>query len=116
MAIADLDLDAAAAELETASAEQTVAFAVEHFHPHLKQACSFQKEASVLVHMLTRIEPEASVFTIDTGALFPETIETWGRFEAEFGIAIEGFDARSPDEPWTAARCCGEAKVAALDR
>jgi phosphoadenosine phosphosulfate reductase len=89
--------------------------AVERFHPRLKLACSFQKESSVLIHMLTTIEPGARVFTIDTGVLFPETLATWRAFERRFGIAIEAVQARSPHNPWTEGRCCGEAKVAALE-
>ncbi len=103
-------------ELETATAEEVLAYAVEQFHPRLTMACSFQKEESVLVHMLMQIEPAARVFTIDTGVLFAETLETWKRFEDAFGVKVEVLDARSPDEPWTAARCCSAAKVDALER
>ena len=103
-------------ELETASAQEILAYAVEQFHPRLTMACSFQKEESVLVHMITQIEPRARVFTIDTGVLFPETLQTWKRFEDRFGVKVEVLDARSPDEPWTAAHCCGAAKVDALER
>jgi phosphoadenosine phosphosulfate reductase len=103
-------------ELETTSAQEVLAYAVEQFHPRLTMACSFQKEESVLVHMLTQIEPQARVFTIDTGVLFPETLQTWKRFEDRFGVRVEVMDARSPDEPWTAARCCSAAKVDALER
>jgi phosphoadenosine phosphosulfate reductase len=102
--------------LEKASAEEVIKYAVDQFHPRLTTACSFQKEESVLVHMLTQIEPEARIFTIDTGVLFAETMATWKAFEDRFGINVEVVDARSPDEPWTASRCCGEAKVDALER
>jgi phosphoadenosine phosphosulfate reductase len=105
-----------APDLETASAEEVLAYAIEHYHPRLTMACSFQKEESVLVHMLTRIEPSARVFTIDTGVLFPETLQTWKLFEDRFDLKVEVFDARSPDEPWTLQRCCSEAKVDALER
>ena len=105
-----------APDLEAASAEEVLAYAVEHFHPRLTMACSFQKEESVLAHMLSGIEPNAHVFTIDTGVLFPETLSTWKQFEDRFGLKIEVMDARSPDEPWTAERCCGTAKVDALER
>jgi phosphoadenosine phosphosulfate reductase len=101
---------------ETASAEDVLAYAVERFHPRLTMACSFQKEESVLVHMLSGICPEARVFTIDTGVLFPETLQTWKRFEDRFGLKVEVFDASSPGEPWTVANCCGPAKVDALER
>jgi phosphoadenosine phosphosulfate reductase len=105
-----------ASDLETASAQEVLAYAVERFHPQLTMACSFQKEESVLVHMLTAIEPDARVFTIDTGVLFPETLATWKQFEDRFGLHVEVLDARSSDEPWTAIRCCGPAKVDALER
>ena len=103
-------------DLETVSAQEVLAYAVDRFHHRLKMACSFQKEESVLLHMLTEIEPEPRVFMIDTGVLFPETLETWRRFEDRFGVGIEVVDARSPDEPWTMTRCCGQAKVDALER
>ena len=100
---------------DTASAEETIAYAVDRFHPRLTTACSFQKEESVLVHMLLQACPDARVFTIDTGVLFDETLETWKRFEERFGLAVEVFDASSPDEPWTIDRCCSAAKVGALE-
>ncbi len=102
-------------DLEQASAQEVLAYAVERFHPRLTMACSFQKEESVLAHMLSEIEPSARMFTIDTGVLFPETLSTWRAFEERFGLDIEVLDARSPGEPWTAARCCGTAKVDALE-
>ncbi|MBV9604831.1 MAG: phosphoadenylyl-sulfate reductase [Solirubrobacterales bacterium] len=103
-------------DLETVSAQEVLGYAVERFHPRLKMACSFQKEESVLLHMLTEIEPEPQVFMIDTGVLFAETLETWKRFEERFGVNIEVIDARSPDEPWTMERCCGAAKIDALEQ
>ncbi|MBV9311270.1 MAG: phosphoadenosine phosphosulfate reductase family protein, partial [Solirubrobacterales bacterium] len=105
----------ALADLETASAQDVVAYALERFHPRLTTACSFQKEESVLVHMLMEAQPDARVFTIDTGVLFPETLATWKRFEDQFGLRIEVIDARSPGEPWSAGNCCSAAKVQALE-
>jgi phosphoadenosine phosphosulfate reductase len=103
--------------IETSSAEDVLAYAVERFHPRLTLACSFQKEESVLVHMLTQIEPDARVFMIDTGVLFEETLETWKRFEDRFGVKVEVFDASNPASPWTGgSHCCGAAKVEALER
>ncbi|MDQ6777412.1 MAG: phosphoadenylyl-sulfate reductase [Actinomycetota bacterium] len=109
-------MSVSAPDLESASAQAVIAYAVERFHPQLTMACSFQKEESVLVHMLSEAEPAARVFTIDTGVLFPETLTTWRAFEERFGVNIEVQNARSEREPWTAARCCGAAKVDALER
>jgi phosphoadenosine phosphosulfate reductase len=100
-------------ELEYAGAEEILTYAVEQFHPRLTMACSFQKEESVLLHMLTSVCDEPRVFTIDTGVLFPETLQTWKLFEERFGIRIEAIDARAP-EPWSLEHCCSQAKVAAV--
>ncbi|MFL5824819.1 MAG: phosphoadenylyl-sulfate reductase [Solirubrobacteraceae bacterium] len=102
-------------DLQDSAAEDVVGYAVERFHPRLTMACSFQKEESVLLHMLLGVCEEPRVFTIDTGVLFPETLETWKRFEDHFGVRIEVFDAQSPGEPWTINRCCSEAKVTAVN-
>jgi phosphoadenosine phosphosulfate reductase len=111
-------LSATVPDLERATAQEVLAYGVENFHPRLTLACSFQKEESVLFHMLSQIGggPEPlHAFTIDTGVLFPQTLATWKRFEESFpAVAITVLDARSPDEPWTAERCCGAAKVTAL--
>jgi phosphoadenosine phosphosulfate reductase len=109
-------VNVAAPGLDRASAQEVLAYAVDRFHPQLTMACSFQKEESVLAHMLLAIEPAARVFTIDTGALFPETLSTWRAFEERFGLTVEVMDACSPDAPWTLTRCCSQAKVDALAR
>jgi phosphoadenosine phosphosulfate reductase len=103
-------------DLESASAQDVIAYAIERFHPQLKTACSFQKEESVLAHMLSEIAPDARLFTIDTGVLFPETLSTWKRFEERFVLPIEVIDASNPGSPWTPSHCCGPAKVDALER
>ena len=71
------------------SAHEVLAYAVERFHPSMKVACSFQKSASVIMHMLLQIEPGARFFTLDTGVLFPETYATWRALEERFGIEVE---------------------------
>jgi phosphoadenosine phosphosulfate reductase len=103
-------------DLERAGAEEVLSWALERFGAGLTTACSFQKEESVLVHMLSQLTASPRVFTIDTGVLFAETLATWRRFEERFGVRVEVFEARDPGGPWTLQRCCGEAKVAALER
>ncbi len=103
-------------DLESASAQEVIAYAIERFHPRLKTACSFQKEETVLAHMLAEIAPDARLFTIDTGVLFAETLQTWKRFEERFALPIEVIDASSPGAPWTKSNCCSAAKVDGLQR
>jgi phosphoadenosine phosphosulfate reductase len=104
-------------DLEHADAETVLAYAVAQHHPRLTLACSFQKEESVLFHLLSEIDPAFHAFVIDTGVLFAETLATWKRFEERFPEArIEVVDASSPGAPWTQSHCCGAAKVAGLEQ
>ena len=94
--------------------EDTLAQAVGRHGRSLVTLCSFQKEESVILDALLRIDPQARVVTIDTGVLFPETLATWRAFEERFGVQVEVQDATGP---WTGpGNCCGSAKVAALER
>jgi phosphoadenosine phosphosulfate reductase len=114
-----------APDLEAASAEEVLRFAVERFHPRLSVACSFQKEASVIMDLLVRIEPAARFFTLDTGVLFEETYETWRRVEEHYGITVDRYAgislqrqaAEYGDALWTRDpdRCCGLRKVTPLN-
>src|ERR1700690_2929596 len=96
----------AVGDLEHASAQEVLGFMLEHHHPRLALACSFQKEEAVLIDMLMRLEPAARVFTIDTGVLFPETYEAWRALERRYGVAVEIFDATRPaGGEWDAGSC-----------
>ncbi|MEX2252888.1 MAG: phosphoadenylyl-sulfate reductase [Thermoleophilaceae bacterium] len=86
---------AAPPDLERLSAEEVLAHGVERFHPRLYVACSFQKEASVIMDMLTKIEPEARFFTLDTGVLFPETYEVWRKLEQRYGVHVDVYQGMS---------------------
>jgi phosphoadenosine phosphosulfate reductase len=109
---------AAAPDLESLSAQEVLAHVVEEFHPRLYVACSFQKEASVILDILLRIEPQARVFTLDTGVLFPETYETWRRIEERYGITIDVYKGEWVDGLWQhdPDACCGMRKVEPLER
>ena len=77
-----------APDLEHLDAGGVLEYAVERFHPRLTVACSFQKEASVVLDLMLRVAPDARVFTLDTHVLFPETYETWRRVEEHYGIEV----------------------------
>jgi phosphoadenosine phosphosulfate reductase len=113
-------------DLEHLGAEKLLEYAVERFHPRLAVACSFQKEASVVLDLLLRIAPDARVFTLDTHVLFPETYETWKRVEERYGIEVEVFEGPSlgrqaalhGDRLWerNPDACCDLRKVQPLKR
>jgi phosphoadenosine phosphosulfate reductase len=118
--LTDLDPGAVAADLEGASAEETLAWAAEHF-PSLSIACSFQKTTSVTVDIASRAAPEARFFYLDTDLLFPETYATRDALAARYGIDFERVAGISLDEQarlygdklWARQpdACCGIRKV-----
>jgi len=87
-------------------------------------ACSFQKEAVVIAHLVSEQLPNAKFFTLDTGLFFPETYETWERLEERLGITVEGRrgitleeqSALHGDKLWERDpdRCCDLRKVRPL--
>jgi phosphoadenosine phosphosulfate reductase len=118
---------AAADRLETASAEEVLAYAVERFSPRIVLTCSWQKQSSVLVHMLSEIAPETRVVEFDTGLLFPETYETRERLLRRYPLRFERILPEQSVEEQAQAhgdrlwerdpdRCCGFRKVAPLER
>jgi phosphoadenosine phosphosulfate reductase len=95
------------------SPEEVLELAVDRHGPRLVLMCSFQKESTVIVDAALRIAPDIRIATIDTGVLFPETVEVQRAFEEHFGIDVEVHDASGP---WAEGMCCSDAKVAALER
>ena len=113
-------------DLEELDALGVLEHMVAEFHPRLTVACSFQKEASVILDLLLSIAPDARVFTLDTHVLFPETYETWRRVEERYGIEVQVFQGPSiarqaalhGDRLWEREpdRCCAIRKVEPLTR
>jgi phosphoadenosine phosphosulfate reductase len=112
--------------LDRAGAEEVLEYVVDRFHPRLYVACSFQKEASVIMDMLLRIEPSARFFTLDTDLLFEETYETKRKLEERFGLEVDVYRGMSladqaavhGPELWRSDpdACCGIRKVTPLKR
>lgn len=109
---------------EGLTAAEVLGVMVEHFHPRLSLACSFQREESVLLDMLLGLAPDARVFALDTHVLFPETYDVWRQVERRYGIQVEVYQGPSlgrqaavhGDALWASnpSLCCSIRKVAPL--
>ena len=71
------------------SADDALRWAFENLHPKLAKASSFGAEDSVLIDIITKINPEARFFTLDTGRLNPETYDTMTVLEKKYNIRFE---------------------------
>lgn len=81
--------DLAEANASIHSAQDALRWAFGNLHPRLAKASSFGAEDSVLVDMMTKINPQARFFTLDTGRLNPETYDIMDKLERAYGIKFE---------------------------
>ncbi|SFT28942.1 phosphoadenylyl-sulfate reductase [Paenibacillus sp. BC26] len=111
-------------ELETATPQEIIKFAVETF-PNITFACSFGAEDVVLVDMLQKISPKTDIFYLDTDFHFKETYETRDKMadiynlnfvEVKPLITPEEQAAQYGEELWktSANQCCDIRKVQPL--
>ena len=95
---AELDRVISSGELERASAEDVLRWAIEQFHPRLALSASFgAPEGMVLLHMMHSIEPSSRVFVLDTGRLPQEVYDLIDRVRERYDKAVEIVFPRAED-------------------
>jgi len=92
-----IDLRSANARLESARAEDRVAWAVESFRPHVALSSSFGAQSAVSLHLVTRQWRDIPVILVDTGYLFAETYEFIDRLAERLSLNLKVY--RSPISP-----------------
>ena len=91
------------AKLEALSAEQRVAWALEHLPGEVVLSSSFGIQAAVCLHLVTRQRPDIPVILTDTGYLFPETYQFIDALTEQLGLNLKVYRAEhSP--AWQEAR------------
>ncbi len=112
--------------LEAASAEDVIRWACDTFGETLCMSCSWQKQSSVLVHMMSRLGIEMAVIELDTHLFFRESYETRERLVERYNLKLiqptvlpiasqhaeEGVNLWESDPD----RCCHLRKVEPLQR
>ncbi len=72
---ADSELAEANRDLEWLDAAGRVRWAIEQFGDDVALSSSFGADSAVMLRLCTQVKPDIRVITIDTGMLFPETIQ-----------------------------------------
>ena len=75
-------------DVETMSAEDVLRWAYSEFGDRLCLTCSWQKQSSVLVHMVSQLELDIPVIELDTHLFFRESYETRDRLVERYGIRL----------------------------
>jgi phosphoadenosine phosphosulfate reductase len=76
-------------EYESKNPEEILEWTLSNLHPNVALASSFGAEDVVIIHMLMEINPEARVFTLDTGRLNQETYDVMDEIRNKYKINIE---------------------------
>ncbi|NGM61879.1 phosphoadenylyl-sulfate reductase [Sphingobacterium sp. SGG-5] len=78
-------------ELAALDARQIIQFISDKYGEKAVFSTSFGIEDQVITHMLAEAETKASVFTLETGRLFPETYYVWNRTLEKYGLPIKAY-------------------------
>ena len=91
--LTDADLTAISSNLESATASEIVAWAVDTFGDGLCLAASMAD--AVLIDVATRVRPSIEVVFLDTQYHFPETLATADRVKKRYKLELRVAHARS---------------------
>lgn len=83
-----LDIGRVNKDLQTKSPQEVLEWALNEFHPNIALAWSGAEDIAV-ADMMIKINPEARIFTLDTGRLNSETYDLIDRVRDKYGIDIE---------------------------
>ena len=106
-------------DFEAMTAEDVLRWAAEEFGDKLCLTCSWQRQSSVLIHMVSELGLDVDIVELDTLVLFPETYETRERLVERYGLELTSFrPADPPDRLWETKpdECCHIRKVEPLER
>lgn len=74
---------------ENSKPEDVLRWALDELHPDIALATSFQASGMVLIDMLMKINPDARIFTLDTGRLNQETYDVIDVVRGKYDTEIE---------------------------
>jgi phosphoadenosine phosphosulfate reductase len=106
-------------DFEAMDAEQLLLWAHDRYGTRLCLTCSWQRQSSALVHMVSELGLEIDVVELDTQVLFPETYDTRARLVERYALELKSFRPIEPiDRLWETDpdRCCAIRKVEPLER
>jgi len=106
-------------DFEAMSAEDILRWAYSEFGTRMCLTCSWQRQSSALVHMVSELGLDVDIVELDTQVLFPETYETRDRLVERYGLELKSFRPIDPiDRLWETDpdRCCSIRKVQPLER
>lgn len=121
------ELADASSQLEKATPQEVLRWAIDRFAPKFTMATAFGPEGMTIIHMLAEIAPETPVFNLETGYQFQETLDLRERVKERYGIEVEFKYPEQTVEEYEAEhggplyktdpnRCCFDRKLRVLHK
>jgi phosphoadenosine phosphosulfate reductase len=128
-AFSESDLAALNNRFNTAHPRDILAWAAGFFGDDLLMTSSFGADSMCTLHMATQAKPDLRIVVINTGYLFPETIQFMEEMRQRFNLRILEYHTRNDPVAWLTINgepdprhrhnvdaCCAANKVAVMDR
>jgi len=126
MSTKDLDLQELNKEFDSKTPQEIVQWAVDHYAPNIALTSSFGADASVMLHLVSRVYPEIKVYFLDTGFHFKETLEFRDQMVEKLNLNVVDLTAEmghkkfqeqyGPLHQSDPEKCCYLNKVAPLEK
>ena len=127
MSLTQVDIQVANMRLKNAWPDSVLTWAFEAFGEKAAMGTGFGLSGVVLMHMLSRMRPNACVFYLDTDLLFPEAYALKSRLEDRLGLrflrvhsqlSLQDQAAQEGENLWSVNpdRCCFLRKMQPLQR
>ena len=116
------------ARFERAHPSEIIRWAVEIFRQDVALASAFGADSAAIIHMAVQVDPKISIRTVDTGFLFPETLEFMEELRRRWSLNLQVVRTRLSEaeiarlkrehatRPIDDRYCCGEYKREAAER
>ena len=85
------DIEALNQRFEKSEPEEVLGHFMDIFGEHIALSSSLSIEDQTLADMMLKINPQARIFTLDTGRLFPETYQLIDKTDLHYHIKMEVF-------------------------
>ena len=123
-----LDLEKLNQQFEKKQPQEILRWGIEEFRPKIAMTSSFQTESVVLLHMVSEIDPSLTIFFLETGWHFKETVDFKNEIVKHLGLTNvvdlkadpkkrETFNTETGNKPYEVNPdyCCQINKVEPLD-
>jgi phosphoadenosine phosphosulfate reductase len=123
------EVDALNTRFEKQTPQEILRWAADMFGDGLIMTSSFGADSMCSIHLATQVKPDIRIVVVNTGFLFPETLQFMEEMRARFGLNVQEYHSRNDPIVWLSVNgepdprvrnnveaCCAANKNEVFDR